>query len=164
MVAKYSRVWNKKLSFFTGAVFDIFFLHFLESFWKRRKSSLLDIRKTEKCKNLLIWRQNMRKREISKNWQFSQVRSHRKLHFLFLLESIWTRRKISLLDIRITEKYKNLLIGIVKILMYETRKKNSFFVGLQSLKTFLFFFFFFFFFFAKPLKMKENVTNWHQDN
>ena len=71
-----------KLQFFRrSAVIEIFnFFDFLESLWKSRKASYLTSGQL-KCKNSLIWGQNMQNTEISKIAIFSQVRGHRIFNF-----------------------------------------------------------------------------------
>ena len=132
-----------------------FSFYFLESLWTWMKTSILD-----KCKNSLIWRQNTQKREISKIHSFeskicksvklakivifSQVRSHRKLQFIFLFifwkvfEHEWKHQYLTNVKIH---SFGGKIRKNVKLAKFVV------FAGPWSSKTSIVFFFFFFFFF-----------------
>ena len=77
----------KIVIFRKSAVIENIFFYFLESHWKWRNISLLNIRQL-KCKNSLILWQNMENWGNSKKCHFSQVHGHLKLvFFLFFFFS-----------------------------------------------------------------------------
>ena len=95
---------SKNCNFFAGprSSKSSIFLIFWKAFENQGKHPYLTSGQL-KCKNSLIWGQNMQNTELAKIAIFSQVRGHRNLQFFDFLESLWKSRKASLLDIRTTE-------------------------------------------------------------
>ena len=78
-------------------VFGVFFL-FLLLFWKdfenEGKHQYLKSDQL-KCKNSLLWRQNIHKCEISKHCHFAEIRGHRKLFFSFFGKPLEMKQNIN---------------------------------------------------------------------